>query len=85
MNSTITVRDIDPGDKSWLKHQARHVGVSMEEYVRRLIREEREKRQRCTKPSEAFKRYFGPEHGFELPAPERYAYTPVEFSHESKT
>ncbi len=85
MNSTITVRDIDPGDKSWLKHEARHVGVSMEEFVRRLIREEREKRERSTKPSEAFKRYFGPEHGVELPASARYSYTPVEFSDESKT
>ena len=82
MNSTITVRDIDPGDKSWLKHEARHVSVSMEEFVRRLIREERK---RCTKPTEAFKRYFGPEHGVELPTPERYTYTPVEFSYESKT
>ena len=39
MSSTITVRDIDPGDKSWLKREARHVGVSMEGFVRRLIRE----------------------------------------------
>ena len=31
MNSSITVRDIDPRDKSWLKRQAREVGVSMGE------------------------------------------------------
>ena len=85
MSSTITVRDIDPGDKSWLKHEARHVGVSMEEFVRSLIREKREKSERSTKPSEVFKRYFGPEHGVELPPPERYSYTPVEFVDESKT
>ena len=41
MSPTITVRDIDPGDKFWLKHEARHVGVSMEEFARRLIREKR--------------------------------------------
>ena len=35
MSSTITVRE-DPGDKSWLKREAREVGVSMEEFVRRL-------------------------------------------------
>ena len=32
MSSGITVRDIDPGDKSWLKREARDVGVSMEEF-----------------------------------------------------
>ncbi len=85
MSSTLTVRDIDPGDKTWLKHEARHVGVSMEEFVRRLIREKREKSKHRTKPSEVFKRYFGPEHGVELPPPECYAYTPVEFADESKT
>lgn len=36
-NSVITVRDIDPGDKSWVRREAEHHGVSMEEYVRRLI------------------------------------------------
>ena len=85
MSSTLTVRDIDPGDKTWLKHEARHVGVSMEEFVRRLIREKREKSKHRTKPSEVFKRYFGPEHGVELPPPECCAYTPVEFADESKT
>ena len=85
MSSTITVRDIDPGDKSWLKRKAGDVGVSMEEFVRRLIRERRKKSERRTKPSDVFKRYFGPQHGIELPPPERYAYTPVEFSDESET
>jgi len=32
MGSSITVRDIDPGDKSRLKREARQVGVSMEEF-----------------------------------------------------
>ena len=34
MSSSISVRDIDPGDKSWLKREARQIGVSMEEFVR---------------------------------------------------
>ena len=51
MGSSITVRDIDPGDKSWLKREARHVGVSMEEFVRRLIREQRTKTERRPKRS----------------------------------
>ena len=74
------------GDKTWLKHEARHVGVSMEEFVRRLIREKREKKQT---PHQAFQGLqaviSGPEHGVELPPPECYAYTPVEFADESKT
>ena len=53
MGSSITVRDIDPGDQSWLKREARHVGVSMEEFVRRLIREQRTKTERRPKPSKA--------------------------------
>ena len=58
MSSGITVRDIDPGDKSWLKREARDVGVSMEEFVRRLIHEKRTKTERRPKPSEAFARHF---------------------------
>ena len=82
MNSAITVRDIDPGDKAWLKREARQVGVSMEEFVRRLIREKRVNSERRAKPSEAFERYFGPEHGVELPPPDRYGYRPVSFADE---
>ena len=54
MISTITVRDIDPRDEAWLKREARKVGVSMEEFVRRMIRERRVNNGRRTKPSEAF-------------------------------
>ena len=75
MGSTVTVRNIDPAGKSWLGREARHVGVSMEE--------KREAGQ-SVKPSEAFKRYFGPEHGVELPLPDRYRYRHVEFASESK-
>ncbi len=85
MSTTITVRDIDPGDKSWLKREAHQLGVSMEELVRRLIHEKRTAAVCRAKPSEAFKRYFGPEHGIELPPPQRYGYRPVEFVGERKT
>ena len=54
----------------------------MEEFVRRLIHEKRVHNGRCTKPSEAFQRYFGPEHGVELPPPERCGDRPVSFSDE---
>jgi hypothetical protein len=79
MSSTITVRDIDAGDKAWLKYEARRRGVSMEELVRRLIHERRERTQRHSSPSEAFRRYFGPEHGVDLPPRSRYRYRPVDF------
>lgn len=82
MSSTVTVRDIDPADKAWLKREARQVGVSMEEFIRRLIREKRSKAEGRTTPSETFSRHFGPEHEVELPAPRRYAYRKVEFAGE---
>lgn len=77
MSTTITVRNIDPVDKLWLKHEAHLDGISMEEFVRRLIRENREKSERHSKPSEIFRRYFGPEHGVDLPLDERFSYKPV--------
>lgn len=80
MSTSIVVRDIDPGDKSWLRREARQAGISMEELVRRLIREKRAKRKRRLKPSEAFARYFGEEHGVELPQPARVSYKPLSFS-----
>ena len=67
MGSSITVRDIDPRDKSWLQREARQVGVSMEEFVRRLIREQRTNTECRPKPSETFARHFGAEHGVDLP------------------
>ncbi len=69
MSSSITVRNIDPGDKSWLRREARRLGVSMEEFVRLLIREKRTKTERRPKPSEAFARHFGAEHGVNLQPP----------------
>ena len=75
MGTSITVRDIDPGDKSWLKREARQVGVSMEERTTTECR---------PRPSEAFARHFGVEHGVDLPASPRYGYRPVSFSDEGE-
>ena len=80
MSFSITVRDIDPADKSWLMREARQVGVSMEEFVRRLIQEKRTKTERRPKPSEAFARHFGMQHGVELSPPVRCGYRPLSFS-----
>ena len=84
MSTSITVRDIDPGDKSWLRREARQIGVSMEELVRRLIHEKRTKTERRLKPSEAFARHFGEERGVDLPPPVRRGYKPLSFSREKE-
>ncbi len=85
MRSVITVRDIDPGDKSWLQREARQYGVSMEEFVRRLIHERRAKSESRGTPSETFRNYFGLEHGVDLPQPEQHGYRPVAFPYENQT
>lgn len=82
MSTSITVRNIDPADKSWLRREARRVGVSMEELVRRLIHEERTKTEHRPKPSETFARHFGERHGVELPTPARRSYRPLSFAEE---
>ena len=53
--------------------------TSVKELLWRLIDERRERTRCRTSPSEAFKRYFGPEHGVDLPLGSRYGYRPVEF------
>lgn len=82
MSSTINVRDIDPGDKFWLKRKARQVGVFMEEFVRHLIHEKRTRTECRPNPFEAFARDLGEDHGVELPAPARRGYRLVSFSRE---
>ena len=72
MTTSIIIRDIDPGDKAWLRREARQVGLSMDELVRRLIHEQRTKTELRPKPSEAFARHFGVDHGIDLPPPVRY-------------
>ena len=84
MGTGITVRDIDPGDKSWLRHEARRIGVFMEERGRRLIHEKRTKAEHRPRPSEVFARHFGEAHGVELPPPVRCGYKPLAFSGEDE-
>ncbi len=76
MSTSLTVRDIDPADKSW--------GVSMEDFVRCLIHEKRENTERRSKPSKAFARLFGERYGVELPAPPRCGYRPLSLSREDR-
>ena len=40
--------------------------------------DEGDEAERLVKPSEVFKRYFGPEHGVELPPRNRYGYRPLD-------
>ena len=64
--TTITVRDIDPGDKVWLQTEAAQRGLSMEAFVRQLIHEKRERARWREKPSEVFAYFFGAQHGVEV-------------------
>lgn len=75
--TTITVRDLNPQDKSWLQQEARTRGVSMAALVRQFIHESREKSERRAVPAAVFKRHFGAEHGVELPPRPRYGYRPL--------
>lgn len=85
MSSTITVRDIDPSDKAWLQAEAKRVGLSMESYVRKMIEERRAKTETRDKPSEVFKRYFGPENGVDLPERPKVGIRPVSFDEGDAT
>lgn len=79
MGTTITVRDIDPGDKAWLQAEAKRLGLSMEAYVRKLIGDQRAVSETQEKPSEVARRLFGPENGVELPPRGQYGYRPIDF------
>lgn len=39
--ATLTIRRLDEADRDWLRRAARGQGISVEEYVRRLVRAER--------------------------------------------
>ena len=60
----ITVRQLDKRDKEWLQEEAARFGISMEEFVRRLIRERRAASKK--KPSEIVRECFGEEYGVDL-------------------
>ncbi len=82
MATTITVRGLTPTEKAWLQTAARQAGVSMEEFMRRLIRQQRERDSRPRSVSRIARRHFGPEHGVELPARGPYGYRPLDFRSE---
>lgn len=79
MTYTIKVRGLTRAEKSWLQAEARKAGISMAEFVRRLIRKEREESARRGSVSDICRRYFGPEHGVELSPRGQYGYRPLEF------
>ena len=84
MSSTLTVQEYDPRDEAWVQREAHLAGVSTEEFVRRIIHEKRERAVRRTRPSDAFRHYFGPEHGVELLLPGRYGQRRVGLTDEKE-
>ncbi|MDE0522463.1 MAG: hypothetical protein OXH79_10960 [Boseongicola sp.] len=84
MSTSITVRDIDAGDKSWLRREARQFGAPMEELVRGLVDERRTKTELRPKPSEAFARHFGADNGVDIPPLVRGGYRPLLSSNEGE-
>ena len=79
MGSAITVRGLDEAEKTWLKAEAKDAGISMEEFVRRMIRRQREESTRKESVTDIWRQFFGPEHGVELPPRGQYGYRPLEF------
>ena len=59
-------------DMFWHECERRLGGVSVGELVRRET------------PSQVFRWHFGPEHGVELPPPQRYGYRPVALPEEDR-
>ena len=48
----------------------------------KIVRDKRPTTESRPKPSEAFARHFGVEHGVDLPPPARVSYRPLDFSGE---
>ncbi len=84
MTTSIIVRDIDPGDKALLQREFRQTEVSMDELVRRLIHEQRTKAEHRSKPSEAFARHFGVDHGIDFSPPVRCGFRPLSLVSEGQ-
>lgn len=62
----LPVRQIDQVDKGWLQSEAERRHLSVEELVRRMIRDERQRSLRRRKPSEIVGRYLGPNASVDL-------------------
>ena len=65
-----------------MQREAHRIGITMEEFVRRIIHQKRARAEGLAKPSDAFRHYFGPEHGVELLLPGRYGDRPFELNDE---
>ena len=72
--SMLTVRQIDQADKEWLQREAARLQLSMEEMVRRLIREKRQQSMQETPPSVIVRRHFGPRNGVDLGERKRFGF-----------
>lgn len=83
MGSVIVVSRIDSGINRGFKREARRASVSVAQFVRLLIREKRERAEPDEKPSDVFRRRFGPEHGVDMPPRGRYGYKPPAFVDKS--
>ena len=73
--ASLSVRKIDEDVYDRLRLQAARQGVSMEEYVRRLLRQAVSAPQRL---AELALSHFGPDHGIELDIPQRSPHDPPE-------
>lgn len=78
--SMLTVRQIEPADKDWLRIESRRQGSSMEELVRRIIHERRMHANEAQTPSDIVRNLFGSEAGVELGERARFGVTPHEFA-----
>ena len=80
MTTSITVRDINPGDMARLRRGAGRAGTSVDELVRGLIHKRRVRVERRPTQSEVFEHHFGEKHGVKLPPRVRFGYKPLSFS-----
>lgn len=85
MSSTIVIRNVNPDDKFWIRREAKRRGLSMEEFVRRILHQARNNSDECLKPSTAFQRHFGVDNGIDLPLSKRYGYKPISLNDENAT
>ena len=68
---------MDPEDKIWIQDQARQLGISMSEFIRRLLHDHRMRTEYQLQPPKAFAEYFGEKHGVELPERSQFSYRPI--------
>jgi hypothetical protein len=79
----LTVRQIDRADKEWLQQEAARQHLSMEELVRRLIREKRQQSKQHKRPSEIVSGYFGAQGGVDLGERSRFGFEVPDLLHQA--